>query len=222
MLYKVYFYLVHVTHMISMYCIPHITCTGSCCYAVSCDMWNQRGSHKRWPGGIIYYYCFPCTISFSQSIATHLKISPDSKVHGANMGPTWVLSAPGGPHVGFMNLAIWEGLVYSPDIQMHDNVLDKVERVPEKHQWWHQVTCPCLKTFHWDHIDTSSSRDLLTRAYEVTIQRLRKPHTKLKVSKILILWYMGSIFCVKCQRCSLKPNTEFWTHTPQNMHFTMC
>ena len=25
-------------------------------------------------------------------------IFPDSKVHGANMGPTWVLSAPGGPH----------------------------------------------------------------------------------------------------------------------------
>ena len=33
-------------------------------------------------------------------------ISPDSKVHGANMGPTWVLSAPDGPHVGPMNLAI--------------------------------------------------------------------------------------------------------------------
>ena len=30
---------------------------------------------------------------------------PDSKVHGANMGPTWVLSAPDGPHVGPMNLA---------------------------------------------------------------------------------------------------------------------
>ena len=27
-------------------------------------------------------------------------------VHGANMGPTWVLSAPDGPHVGPMNLAI--------------------------------------------------------------------------------------------------------------------
>ena len=35
-------------------------------------------------------------------------ISPDSKVHGANMGPTWALSAPGGPHVGPMNLAIRE------------------------------------------------------------------------------------------------------------------
>ena len=29
--------------------------------------------------------------------------SPDSKVHGANMGPTWVLSAPDGSHVGPMN-----------------------------------------------------------------------------------------------------------------------
>ena len=31
---------------------------------------------------------------------------PDIKVHGAIMGPTWVLSAPGGSHVGPMNLAI--------------------------------------------------------------------------------------------------------------------
>ena len=31
---------------------------------------------------------------------------PDSQVHGANMGPTWVLSAPDGPHVGPMYLAI--------------------------------------------------------------------------------------------------------------------
>ena len=31
---------------------------------------------------------------------------PDSKVYGANMGPTWVLSAPDGPHVGPMNFAI--------------------------------------------------------------------------------------------------------------------
>ena len=31
---------------------------------------------------------------------------PDSKVHGAKMGPNWVLSAPDGPHVGPMNFAI--------------------------------------------------------------------------------------------------------------------
>ena len=31
---------------------------------------------------------------------------PDSKVHGANTGPTWVLSAPAGPHVGPKDFAI--------------------------------------------------------------------------------------------------------------------
>ena len=34
------------------------------------------------------------------------RTTPDSKVHGANMGTTWVLSAPDGPHVSPMNLAI--------------------------------------------------------------------------------------------------------------------
>ena len=33
---------------------------------------------------------------------------PDSKVRVAHMGPTWVLSAPGGPHVGPMNLVLTE------------------------------------------------------------------------------------------------------------------
>ena len=34
--------------------------------------------------------------------------NPDSKVHENNMGPTWILSAPDGPHVGPMNHAISE------------------------------------------------------------------------------------------------------------------
>ena len=33
---------------------------------------------------------------------------PDSKVHGANMGPIWGLQVPGGPYVGPMNFAIWD------------------------------------------------------------------------------------------------------------------
>ena len=31
---------------------------------------------------------------------------PDNNVHGANTGPTWILLAPDGPHVGPINLAI--------------------------------------------------------------------------------------------------------------------
>ena len=38
---------------------------------------------------------------------------PDIKVHGAHMGRTWVLSAPGDPHVGTMNLAIKLGPRYT-------------------------------------------------------------------------------------------------------------
>ena len=37
-------------------------------------------------------------------------INLDSKVHGANMGPIWGRQDPGGPHVGPMDLAIWEVL----------------------------------------------------------------------------------------------------------------
>ena len=36
----------------------------------------------------------------------HTSNIPDSKVHGANMGITWVLLAPDGPHVGPMNFVI--------------------------------------------------------------------------------------------------------------------
>ena len=36
--------------------------------------------------------------------------NPDSEVHESSMGPTWVLSAPDGPHVGPINLAIGEAV----------------------------------------------------------------------------------------------------------------
>ena len=50
------------------------------------------------------------------SITWFIVYYPDSMVHGANVGPTWVLSAPDGPHVGPMNLAIrecWVDCCYS-------------------------------------------------------------------------------------------------------------
>ena len=36
-----------------------------------------------------------------------------------------------------------------------------------------------------------------------------------------ILQCMGSKFCVKFQRAPLKFHTNLWTHTPQNVHFTV-
>ena len=43
-------------------------------------------------------FCYPQTILYCIHI-------PDRKIHGANMGPTWALSVPDGPHVGPTNLA---------------------------------------------------------------------------------------------------------------------
>ena len=45
----------------------------------------------------------PLTTSNQRIVAQDI---PDNKVHGANMGPTCVLSAPGGTHVGPINVAI--------------------------------------------------------------------------------------------------------------------
>ena len=43
----------------------------------------------------------------------HTDGNPDSKVHGANMGPIWGRQDPGGPRVGPMNFAIWEVMTHT-------------------------------------------------------------------------------------------------------------
>ena len=78
------------------------------------NAWSASGLHNLWvlyvssatrswyvvPNILLFsFYCFIILDPESDDI-------PDSKVHGANMGPTWILSAPGGYHVGPMNLAI--------------------------------------------------------------------------------------------------------------------
>ena len=57
---------------------------------------EKSGREKRKQKEMILY--------FGKMNPTHT--SPDSKVHGAYMGPTWGRQDPGGPHVGPMNLAM--------------------------------------------------------------------------------------------------------------------
>ena len=71
--------------------------------------------------------------------------TPDSKVHVANMGPTWVLSAPVGPHVGPMNLAITDTRVicsyidicdiFSLIIPMLKMILPRKDRIAHMKLW---------------------------------------------------------------------------------------
>ena len=40
-----------------------------------------------------------------------LDVIPDSKIHGANMGPIFGRQDPGGPNVGPMNFANWDSSI---------------------------------------------------------------------------------------------------------------
>ena len=51
--------------------------------------------------------------AFSSRNSLLRTFSQIAKFMGPTGGPTWVLTAPGGPHVGPMNLAIWPGYLGS-------------------------------------------------------------------------------------------------------------
>ena len=74
----------------------------------SCS-WNSRFCWENPFAASEVYVIRPCH-SLSDvrimSVSFRFGASPDSKAHGANMGPIWVLSALDGPYVGPMNLAI--------------------------------------------------------------------------------------------------------------------
>ena len=55
----------------------------------------------------IIQYCLTRPVVGSTAI-TWLRNTPDSKVHGAIVGPIWGQQDPGGPHVGPINFAIWD------------------------------------------------------------------------------------------------------------------
>ena len=63
---------------------------------------------------------------------------PDSKVHGANMGPIWDRQDPGGPHVGPMILAIWVGTDFASCID-HRHLTNNVTLTH-----WDRVTHICV------------------------------------------------------------------------------
>ena len=69
--------------------------------------------------------------------------TPDSKVHGAYMGPTWGRQGPGGPHVGPMIFAIWGDTIWG------DVVLNTLhnEKCENEIDMVRQATSPIDKVF---------------------------------------------------------------------------
>ena len=74
--------------------------------------WTSDSLHKRpvmWSFDVCFVVSFNKLWNKLVSLVTIIGTYnyPDSKIHGANMGPTWVLSTTGGSQVGLLNLAIW-------------------------------------------------------------------------------------------------------------------
>ena len=66
------------------------------------------------------------------SCPTLAQVTPDSKVHGANMGPIWGRHDPGGPHAGPNNFAIWDGLLPDRTKLLSEPILANINKV-----FWH-------------------------------------------------------------------------------------
>ena len=73
---------------------------------------------------------------------------PDSRVHGANIGPIWGRRDPGGPHVGPMNFAIWVSFENSffegALVYLEKGTLIEYVTVSFAHSIWN-----CFKLTHW-------------------------------------------------------------------------
>ena len=91
---------------------------------------------------------------------------PDSKFHGANLGPTWVLSAPAGPHLGPMNLAIRDIYSYSAT---HDDVMTRKLFDTEIFytETFFRVTEPSVRGTHLSPVDTPHKVSV-TRSFNVS------------------------------------------------------
>ena len=71
---------------------------------------------------------------FSRKGAQMIWCYPDSKVNGANVGPIWGRQAPGGPHVGPMNLAFWVFLAGGASQLPHNTVI-----LDCRSGWWNET-----------------------------------------------------------------------------------
>ena len=71
---------------------------------------------------------------------------PDSKVHGANMGPIWGRQDPGGPHVGPMNSAIWGVILIQVTFRYFGKIVSWF--VSKSIDFWHDIKLHSL--VGWD------------------------------------------------------------------------
>ena len=82
---------------------------------------------------------------------------PDSKVHGANMGPIWGRQDPGGPHVGPVNFAIWDMSLWKLSLHVFTHFTE-TNHFPQQlpHNWHFAESIRKNKSSKYTCVDTLS------------------------------------------------------------------
>ena len=79
------------------------------------------------------------------------------------MGPTWVLSAPDGPHVGLMNLIIWVGSPVYCLAPLHTCICVEVLLIQQLRLPLHHAAVRLVEQFPWLSLTVATFlKDLLT------------------------------------------------------------
>ena len=107
----------------------------------------------QWP-----LYGFECSLA----VLVQIHDNPNSKVHGANMGPIWGRQDPGGLHVGPMNFALWE--CYVPDRRCWRKT-EKTCRTSKLNMWSHNIIFPVNERLHGYSINKPVIKNRLQNRY---------------------------------------------------------
>ena len=155
--------------------------------------------------------------------------SLDNKVHGANMGPTWVLSAPDGPHVGPMNLAIrgvtsltlWKQpwMIWTTDcINPWELIIHPYKNKTQRYHiyilWGICYTCtyahPWLDAIRGMYSGFNHTTTLILLKYCDWDDRLKPGASLISITLLKAgarMWMMGLVWIIVVQSMGLLPNT---------------
>ena len=85
---------------------------------------------------LFWVHCVICMLFSHFNAACSIVLYPDSKVHGANMGPIWGRQDPDWLHIGPMKIAIWIYTMLQFGVDCKLNEFVRITWIPDKNNLW--------------------------------------------------------------------------------------
>ena len=164
--------------------IPEKWTQGPPCFAITIGVRLRSHTNQGWTRSVVTH-----AIVLHRSVMNKIcSYIPDSKVHGANMGPIWGRQDPGGPHVGPMNLAIRDDIALT--------------RYPG--QWLTRFFATHDKALPWSAMNKTCSCTCHSNAWIKDDQRC------VLGSHYTSLWWPKPCGCIQSSYVTMSQLTYFW------------